>query len=130
MLSTRSMLKARICYICYIELAISVATVKAPNQDASFVNTREKDHSCSTDHACIKCEGDHLAISHTCPIIIKHKTILLAAQDNIPLVEVKKIVASNSYLPPSSHNTLLDFKNFPYFQSHTSAKILQLSLFY
>ena len=56
------------------------------------------------------------------PIITKHKTILsLAAQENIPLVEARKIVASNSSLPPPSHNTLLDLKNFPYLQSHTSA---------
>jgi len=45
----------------------------------------------------------------------------LAALENIPLVEARKIVASNNFLPPLSHNTLLDFKNFPYFQSHTYA---------
>ena len=35
-------------------------------------------------------------------------------------LEARKIVASNSFLPPPSHNTFLDFKNFPYLQNHTS----------
>lgn len=32
---------------------------------------------------CINCSGDHLATSHECPVICKHKMILsLAAQEN------------------------------------------------
>ena len=47
-----------------IELAISVVTVKTPNQDASSVDSLEEDHFCSTDQAhakYINCEEDHLA---------------------------------------------------------------------
>lgn len=116
--------KARICYVGY-RIGHIGRNCKSTKPKCLFCGlTKEEDHSCSIDqlHAkCINCEGEHLATSHTCPIIIKHKTILgLAAQDNIPLVEAKKIVASNSSPSLPSHNTLRYFKNFPYLPNHTS----------
>ena len=99
---------------------------KSPNQDASSVGSLEKKITLAQlirRMPSVSLQGNHLATSY--PIIIYQKTILgLVEQDNIPLVEARKIVASNSFPPPSSHNMLLDFKNFSYLRNTFSAKIL------
>ncbi|XP_018365740.1 PREDICTED: uncharacterized protein LOC108762962 [Trachymyrmex cornetzi] len=66
--------------------------------------------------------GDYLATSYSCPIIIRHKSILgLVAQEDIPLVEARRIVATNNPTPLPSYNIIQDFRNFPYLKTKSSS---------
>jgi len=61
--------------------------------------------------SCINCQGGHLAISHDCPMIIKHKMVLsLAATENIPLVEAKRKILQGTTAPK---DMVYDYNNFP-----------------
>jgi len=59
---------------------------------------------------CINCQGEHLATSHDCPVITKHKMILsLAASENIPLVEARRKILQDTTAPK---DIVFDY-NFP-----------------
>jgi len=61
--------------------------------------------------SCINCQGGHLAISHNCPMIIRHKMILsLAALENIPLIEAKQKIIQGTTVPK---DIVYDYNNFP-----------------
>jgi len=96
--------KARICYV-YYRIGYIGRDCKSTKPRCLFCGlTREEDYFCSTEQAhakCINCEEDHLATSHICPVIIKHKIVLGLTQENIRLVEARKIVASNSFSLPA-----------------------------
>lgn len=70
---------------------------------------------------CINCKGNHLATSPDCPIVFRHKQILsLAATENIPLFETRKIIRSNTPTSISQSYSFdfvvdprLDYNNFP-----------------
>ncbi|KYN29342.1 hypothetical protein ALC57_01223 [Trachymyrmex cornetzi] len=67
-------------------------------------------------HTCINCEGEHLATSFDCPVIRRYKEVLnLAAYENIPQVEARKIVNANNGYPAKS-----DLRNFPYISSRST----------
>jgi len=64
---------------------------------------------------CINCNGDHLATSHDCSKVIKHKMALsLAMTENIPFADALKSVSSSPSSPSSFMDPRLDFHNFPY----------------
>lgn len=117
--------RAKICYACYRVGHIS-RDCKSTRPRCLFCGkSREEDHSCPVDQSkalCINCGGEHLATSHVCPYIIRYKSVInLAAQENIPLIEARRIVSP--HLPPFStpQDSRLDFMNFPYRRSPTSS---------
>ncbi|KYN18334.1 hypothetical protein ALC57_09353 [Trachymyrmex cornetzi] len=110
--------RIKICYTCYRAGHIGKDCKSTQPRCLFCGSPREDNHSCSVDQSrasCINCGREHLATSHTCSLIIKHKTIInLAAKENIPLIEAKRIVSSQLPSSPTSQNTLYDFENFPY----------------
>jgi len=69
--------------------------------------------------ACINCQGEHLATSYECPLIIKHRKILsLAATENIPIIEAERKISQSSTAP---RDIVYDYNNFPLLKSGKSA---------
>jgi len=60
---------------------------------------------------CTNCDDGHLATSHDCLEVIKHKMVLSAATENISFMEVKRLVDSSSSSFNSSYtsNPRFDF---------------------
>jgi len=70
--------------------------------------------------ACINCQGEHLANSRDCPLIVKHRMILsLAASENIPLIEAKRKILQNTTTPK---DIVYDYNNFPLLNSNKTFK--------
>jgi len=66
----------------------------------------------------INCQGEHLATSHDCPMIIKHRMILsLAASENIPLIEAKRKILQGTTVPK---DIVYDYNNFPFLNTSKS----------
>ncbi|KYQ51273.1 hypothetical protein ALC60_09636 [Trachymyrmex zeteki] len=115
--------KAKICYTCYRVGHIG-RDYKSSRPRCLFCGSScEEDHSCPADKSratCINCGGEHLETSHT--FIIKHKSVInLAAQENIPLIEARRIVSSHLSSSPTSQDISTDFKNYPYLPSKSSS---------
>ncbi|KYN16682.1 hypothetical protein ALC57_11048 [Trachymyrmex cornetzi] len=71
---------------------------------------------------CINCQGSHTAISKDCPHILKHEHIIgLAAAENIPIADARKIVNSYGNHVPRS-NLYLNSGNFPALRTHNRAE--------
>ncbi|KYN05251.1 hypothetical protein ALC62_03855 [Cyphomyrmex costatus] len=108
--------KARICYVCY----------RAGHIGKDCKSTKPRCLYCGGDHdrsfecegkrqpkKCINCGGDHLATSFDCLVIKQYKeAIKLAAYDNIPNIEARKIVMANRQGNTSNLST--NPRNFPY----------------
>ncbi|KYN29439.1 hypothetical protein ALC57_01106 [Trachymyrmex cornetzi] len=107
--------KARICYVCYRAGHIG-KDCKSSKPRCLYCGT---DHDRSTDcesrslpNKCINFGGEHLATLSDCPVIQKHKEIInLAAYENIPHVEAKRIIAANNFNRSSIY---INPHNFPY----------------
>ncbi|KYN12067.1 hypothetical protein ALC57_15776 [Trachymyrmex cornetzi] len=87
--------RVKICYVCY-RVGYIGRDCKSPRPRCLFCGSPcEDEHSCPADRSratCINCSGEHLATSHTCSFIIRHKSIInLAAQENIPLIEARRM---------------------------------------
>ncbi|KYN27678.1 hypothetical protein ALC57_02215 [Trachymyrmex cornetzi] len=111
--------KVRICYVCY----------RVGHIGKDCKNTKPRCLYCGLEHGstvvcankdlphtCINCEGEHLATSFDCPVIRKYKEVLnLAAYENIPQVEARKIINANN-----GYSTKRDLRNFPYISSRST----------
>lgn len=72
--------------------------------------------------SCINCQGAHLATSTDCPITTRQSAIAsLAAINNIPLFEARKIVNQNHY---NSHTLSANPASFGNPNAHTHAQSL------
>jgi len=86
--------KVQVCFSCYRVGHICKLCREKPRwifcsgeAHKSNMNCIEKDNP---PH-CINCQDNHLATSHECSIIIKHKLVLsLAVSENIPLVDARR----------------------------------------
>ncbi|KYM96258.1 hypothetical protein ALC62_13074 [Cyphomyrmex costatus] len=108
--------KARICYVCY----------RAGHIGKDCKSTKPRCLYCGGDHdrsfecegkrqpkKCINCGGEHLATSFDCLVIKQYKeAIKLAAYNNIPNIEARKIVMANRQGNTSNLST--NPRNFPY----------------
>jgi len=110
--------KVQICFSCFRVGHISKSCKSKPRCLFCGDDVHEKDDPCvnrSNPPRCINCQGNHLATSHTCPVVSKHKLVLsLAATENIPIIEAKRKIhqtTPTSFSSPSQYN--LDFRNFP-----------------
>jgi len=101
--------KARICFKCF-----KVGHVSKSCKGKSRCIYCGKDKHDSTEicsrlrapYNCINCAGNHLATSHLCPEVIKHKMIFsMASTNNISFSEAKKSIYPQSQNSPSSHFT-------------------------
>jgi len=111
--------KARICFSCFRVGHVSKSCKGKPR----CLHCGETKHTSSdlcpraqAPQACINCLGDHLATSHLCPHIVKHKmTLSLASTRNIPYSEAKKSVdfPSHSFSASPVSDPRFDFVNFP-----------------
>jgi len=106
--------KIKICFSCYRVGHISKACKGKPRCIFCGKDPHDNNDSCperNNPPKCINCHGEHLASSHDCPMVTKHKTVIsLAATENIPLVEARRKITQNNY-PPSDPR--YDFVNFP-----------------
>jgi len=62
---------------------------------------------------CINCGGNHLATSHECEEVIKHKMVehkmvTLASAENISIVDAKRFIRTSRSLPPSQIRQIQD----------------------
>jgi len=95
--------------------------------DKHSTSTPETCSRAQPPYNCINCSGDHLATSHLCPEVIKHKMILsLASTQNILFSETKKSVYPQFNDSPSSQysDPRFDFQNFPNLPSPRSNSLL------
>jgi len=113
--------KVQICFSCFRVGHISKSCKSKPRCLFCGNDAHDNDDPCAYRNnapRCINCQGDHLAISHTCPVVSKHKLVLsLAANENIPIVEAKRKIHQTmptSSSSPSQYN--LNFRNFPFLE--------------
>jgi len=120
--------KARICFNCFKVGHVS-KTCKGKSRCVYCGNDKHASTSsnvCSSaqpPYSCINCSGDHLATSHLCPEVIRHKMVLsLASTQNIPYSEARKSVFSHSSdsSSPQLSDPRFDFRNFPNLPNHRS----------
>jgi len=86
--------KVQICFSCYRIGHISKVCKSKPRCLFCGDDVHEDKESCpnkNRDPRCVNCQGEHLATSHSCLVVPRHKLILsLAATENIPIVEAKR----------------------------------------
>jgi len=115
--------KIKICYSCYRVGHISKACKGKSRCIFCGNDPHENDISCLEKNKppkCINCQGEHLASSHDCPIVSRHKMVLsLAASENIPLVDARRKIHLNN---ASSSDPRYDFVNFPLLSNKHSAR--------
>ncbi|XP_011700856.1 PREDICTED: uncharacterized protein LOC105457718, partial [Wasmannia auropunctata] len=88
--------KARICFSCYRIGHIRKECKSKPRCVFCGMDPHNDEVCPQKDNEpqCINCKGKHLATSHLCPTMIKHKDIIkLASSKNIPLIDAKKFIA-------------------------------------
>jgi len=107
---------SKICFVCYRIGHIS-NNCRGKLRCIFYGGTHDSAVSCSSKNensSCINCRGrggKHLATSHDCPIIIRHKMILsLAAAENIPFVEAKQKILQGTTAPK---DIVYVYNNFP-----------------
>jgi len=111
--------KVKICYSCHRIGHISKNCKGKPRCLYCGGDKHDSLSSCPSindNPMCINCQGEHLATSYDCPIIIRHKKILsLAATENIPIIEARRRI-SQSTAPPK--DILYDYSKFPLLRSN------------
>jgi len=111
--------KARICFSCFRIGHVGKLCKSRPRCLLCGEDKHPSPEICSraqAPQACINCSGNHLATSHLCSNVVKHKMILsLASTQNIPYSEAKKSVNLPSYNSSSPHisDPRFDFINYP-----------------
>jgi len=113
--------KVKICFTCYRIGHMSKNCRGKPRCIFCGGDAHDSASSYSSKNdnpSCINCHSGHLATSHDCPMIIKHKMILsLAASENIPLIEAKRKVLQGTTVPK---NIVYDYNNFPLLNTNKS----------
>jgi len=111
--------KARICFSCFRIGHISKSCKSRPRCLLCGEAKHTSPELCSRAQAlqaCINCFGDHLATSHLCPHVIKHKMILsLAWTQNISYSEAKKSInfPVHNSTPLQISDPRYDYVNYP-----------------
>jgi len=92
--------KARICFACYRIGHLRKTCKSKPRCLFCGDSAHDPPEDCvdrPTSPKCLNCGGNHLATSHDCPEVIKHKMALsLAANDNISYLDARRSVNSSS----------------------------------
>jgi len=110
--------KARICFSCFRIDHLSKDCKSNPRYIICGKPKHKSETECESRNypiKCINCGGNHLATSHECEEVIKHKTILSrAATENISLSEARKSLGTMSSASFDTISDLrFDFLNFP-----------------
>jgi len=111
--------KARICFSCFKVGHVSKVCKGKPRCIYCGNDRHSPPESCpraQPPFSCLNCSGDHLATSHLCPDVVKHKMALsMASANNIPYSEARKSIYSRSRnsSPPRFADPRYDYWNFP-----------------
>jgi len=111
--------KARICFSCFRVGHVSKLCKSRPRCLLCGEVKHTFPELCSRaqgPQVCINCSGSHLATSHLCPHVVKHKmTLSLASTQNIPYSEAKKSVNFLGYNTNSLQisDPRYDYVNYP-----------------
>jgi len=111
--------KARICFNCFRVGHVSKVCKGKPRCIYCGNDKHSPPETCpraQPPFSCLNCSGDHLATSHLCPDVIRHKmTLTMASANNIPFSEAKKSVysQSNNSSSPQFADPRFDYWNFP-----------------
>lgn len=93
--------KTKVCFNCYRVGHISASCRSTPRCLNCGQNKHSDNSSCAATGKspfCINCKGEHLATSLDCPIAARQSAIAsLAAINNIPLFEARKIIDQGHY---------------------------------
>lgn len=138
--------KTKVCYRCFRVGHISASCRSSERCLKCGQNKHAEESSCPAtgkSPTCINCKGEHLATSPNCPIAARQGAIAsLAAINNIPLFEARKMINQSHYSPSSFNSSpihsssqdtytnnncsypqlnrdpRLDFQNFPFLHSN------------
>jgi len=117
--------RIKICYSCFRVGHISKACKSNPRCIFCGKDPHDKnkeDDLCPERNNlpnCINCQGGHLATSHDCPVVSKHKMVIaLSATENIPFVEARRRIQQGISSVPADPR--YDFVNYPPLNSRNS----------